>query len=64
YTTAKFAGEAICQSLSKQLNLEIFCPRIEMLATDQTKTVSKISPHENSEIIISYLDKFLSQGKK
>ena len=65
YTAAKAAGESLCSLLSKAVaGINIFSPRLPMLATDQTVSLIGQRIDSPDTIMLNQLNQFHKLGRK
>ena len=65
YTAAKAAGESLCSLLSKAVvGINIFSPRLPMLATDQTVSLIGQRIDSPGTIMLNQLNQFHKLGRK
>jgi hypothetical protein len=64
YVASKAAGESLCQALSRHDKmLDIYCPRLPRIATDQTMSVFPVHNEDAALVMLRHLRKFRDQRK-
>ena len=65
YTAAKAAGESLCSLMSKAVGgINIYCPRLPKLATDQTVSLIDKRIDSPDVIMLDQLNQFHKLGMK